>query len=118
MVSRTKDRARDPLSLVVADATRPGHAVNMLTEERLCKRRSGAASMQLYGGCAPLPRLLFQIPEPQSSQILRAACAKPSAQSLGDARTCVSSYGIRHQLAKVLKKSWVHIVTFCVVGGH
>eukprot|EP00964_Phaeocystis_antarctica_P010056 scaffold5489_cov64-Phaeocystis_antarctica.AAC.1 len=63
----------------------------MLTDERLCKRRSGAASMQLYGGCAPLPAAL---PEPQSSQILRAACAKPSAQSLGDARTCVSSYGI------------------------
>eukprot|EP00964_Phaeocystis_antarctica_P050909 scaffold29661_cov35-Phaeocystis_antarctica.AAC.1 len=63
----------------------------MLTEERLCKQRSGAASMQLYGGCAPLPAAL---PEPQSSQTLRAACAKPSAQSLGDARTCVSSYGI------------------------
>eukprot|EP00964_Phaeocystis_antarctica_P074436 scaffold45753_cov97-Phaeocystis_antarctica.AAC.9 len=66
-------------------------ASNMLTEERLCKRRSGAASMQLYGGCAPLPAAL---PEPRSSQILRAACAKPSTQSLGDARTCVSSYGI------------------------
>eukprot|EP00964_Phaeocystis_antarctica_P016667 scaffold9172_cov52-Phaeocystis_antarctica.AAC.3 len=55
----------------------------MLTEERLCKRRSGAASMQLYGGCAPLPAAL---PEPQSSQILLAACARPSAQCIGIAR--------------------------------
>ena len=28
--------------------TRPGHAVNMLTEERLCKRHPGAASIQLH----------------------------------------------------------------------
>ena len=40
--------------------------------------------------CAPLPAAL---PEPQSSQILRHACTQPAAQSPGDARTCVSSYG-------------------------
>eukprot|EP00964_Phaeocystis_antarctica_P025511 scaffold14346_cov40-Phaeocystis_antarctica.AAC.1 len=34
--------------------------------------------------CAPLPAAL---PEPQSSQILRHACAQPAAQSPGDART-------------------------------
>eukprot|EP00964_Phaeocystis_antarctica_P126580 scaffold90257_cov69-Phaeocystis_antarctica.AAC.2 len=56
----------------------------MLTGERLCKRRhAGAAFMQLYGGCAPL---LAALPEPQSSQILRHAWAKPAAQSPGDAR--------------------------------
>ena len=63
----------------------------MLAEERLCKRRSDAASMQLYGGGAPLPAALL---EPPSSQILRAACGKLSAQSLGGVWTCVSSYGI------------------------
>ena len=41
--------------------------------------------------CVPLPAAL---PEPQCSQILRHACAQPAAQSPGDARTCVSSYGI------------------------
>ena len=50
-------------------------------------RRSTHAAPRL---CAPLPAAL---PEPQSSQILRAACAQPAAQSPGDARTCVSSYG-------------------------
>ena len=49
--------------------------------------------------CAPLPAAL---PEPQSSQILRAACAMPSAQSLGDAQTFVSVWD---QLGKVLKNS-------------
>ena len=33
------------------------------------------------------------LPEPQSSQISRHACAQPAAQSPGDARTCVSSCG-------------------------
>jgi hypothetical protein len=41
-------RARPALG---AWATRPGHAVNMLAEERRCKRHPGAASMQLHG-CA------------------------------------------------------------------
>eukprot|EP00964_Phaeocystis_antarctica_P014356 scaffold7908_cov63-Phaeocystis_antarctica.AAC.3 len=58
-----------------ACATRPGHAVNMLTDERRSARHPGAASMQLHGtvhharhtaGCSRLP-------EPQSSQILRHA---------------------------------------------
>jgi hypothetical protein len=40
--------------------------------------------------CAPLPAAL---PDPQSSQILRHACAQPAAQSPSDARTCVSWYG-------------------------
>ena len=39
-------RARPALG---ACATRPGHAVNMLAEERLCKRHPGAAPMQLHG---------------------------------------------------------------------
>jgi hypothetical protein len=39
-------RARPALG---ACATRPGHAVNMLAEERRCKRHPGAASMQLHG---------------------------------------------------------------------
>ena len=46
--------------------------------------------------CAPLPAAL---PEPQSSQILRHGRLRPArrAQSPGDARTYVSSYGaIRH----------------------
>ena len=43
--------------------------VHALAEERLCKRRSDAASVQLYGGGAPLPAALL---EPPSSQILRA----------------------------------------------
>ena len=32
-----------------ACATRPGHAVNILTDERRSKRHPGAASMQLHG---------------------------------------------------------------------
>jgi len=39
MVSRTKERALDPL--VGACATRPGHAVNMLTDERRSARHPG-----------------------------------------------------------------------------
>ena len=48
MVCRTKERARDPLS-VPALLALPGHAVNMLTDERRSARHSGAASMQLHG---------------------------------------------------------------------
>jgi len=61
-------------------ATRPAWprvAVNMLDEERRCKRHPGAASMAAPRLCAPLPAAL---PEPQSSQILRHACAQPAAQ--------------------------------------
>jgi hypothetical protein len=50
-VSRTKERVRDPLLVPALIATRPGHAVNMLAEERRCKRHPGAASMQLHS-CA------------------------------------------------------------------
>ena len=49
-------RARPALG---ACATRPGHAVNMLAEERRCKRHPGAASMQLHG-CARHCRQLCQ----------------------------------------------------------
>jgi hypothetical protein len=49
-------RARPALG---ACATRPGHAVNVLTEECLCKRHPGAASMQLHG-CARHCRQLCQ----------------------------------------------------------
>eukprot|EP00964_Phaeocystis_antarctica_P097496 scaffold63615_cov53-Phaeocystis_antarctica.AAC.1 len=44
-------RARPALDLTGACATRPGHAVNMLTDERRRARHPGAASMQLHG-CA------------------------------------------------------------------
>jgi hypothetical protein len=49
-------RARPALG---AWATRPGHAVKMLAEERRCKRHPGAASMQLHG-CARHCRQLCQ----------------------------------------------------------
>jgi len=55
MVSRTKERALDPL-LVPALPDLGGHAVNMLAEERRCKRHPGAASMQPHG-CARHCRL-------------------------------------------------------------
>eukprot|EP00964_Phaeocystis_antarctica_P161893 scaffold135146_cov66-Phaeocystis_antarctica.AAC.2 len=48
MVSRTKERALDPL-LVPALLAGPGHAVNMLTDERRSARHPGSASMQLHG---------------------------------------------------------------------
>ena len=73
-------RARPALG---ACATRPGHAVNVLAEEpaplQATPWRSIHAAPRL---CAPLPAAL---PEAQSSQILRAACAQPAAQSPGDA---------------------------------
>eukprot|EP00964_Phaeocystis_antarctica_P141093 scaffold106085_cov32-Phaeocystis_antarctica.AAC.1 len=63
----------------------------MLTDEHRSARHPGSASMQLHGTARhTLPAAL---PEPQSSQILRHACAQPAAQSPGDGRTCVSSYG-------------------------
>jgi len=42
-----------------ACATRPGHAVNILTDERRSKRHPGAASMQLHGNACHC-RLLCQ----------------------------------------------------------
>jgi hypothetical protein len=47
MVSRTQERALDPLLVpaLLALAT----PLNMLAEERRCKRHPGAASMQLHG---------------------------------------------------------------------
>eukprot|EP00964_Phaeocystis_antarctica_P087122 scaffold55240_cov58-Phaeocystis_antarctica.AAC.2 len=92
MVSRTKERAREPLSLLTlkyspwprrqyVDGGTPLQATFWCSIH--------AALRRVRRHC----RLLCQ--EPQSSRILRAACARPSAQSLGDARTCVSSYGIR-----------------------
>ena len=83
-------RARPALG---ACATRPGHAVNMLAEERRCKRRPGAASMQLHG-CARHCRQLC-LTEPQSSHSnLACRLRQPAAQSPGEGRTCVSSYGV------------------------
>eukprot|EP00964_Phaeocystis_antarctica_P023128 scaffold12923_cov64-Phaeocystis_antarctica.AAC.6 len=62
----------------------------MLTDERRSKEATPWRSIDAAPRhCAPLPAAL---PEPQSSQILRAACAQPAAQSPDDARTCVSSY--------------------------
>ena len=74
------ERALDPL-LVPALYTRPGDAVNMLTEGRLCKRHTGAASTQHPCSCARHCRLLCQR-QPQSFQILRAACAQPAAHTV------------------------------------
>eukprot|EP00964_Phaeocystis_antarctica_P055799 scaffold32855_cov66-Phaeocystis_antarctica.AAC.1 len=59
----------------------------MLTDERRSKRhatpwRSIDAAPR---HCAPLPAAALS--EPQSSQILRAACAQPAAQSPDDALT-------------------------------
>jgi hypothetical protein len=60
IVSISVPRGVDPAALG-ACATRPGHAVNMLAEERLwlCKQHRGAASMQLHG-CARHCRQLYQ----------------------------------------------------------
>eukprot|EP00964_Phaeocystis_antarctica_P032832 scaffold18606_cov60-Phaeocystis_antarctica.AAC.5 len=77
-------RARPALG---ACATRPGHAVNMLTEERL----KSASDTLVQHSCSS-PRQCAPHCQSLRSQILRAACAQPAAQSLGDARTCVSSY--------------------------
>ena len=67
-------RARPALG---AWATRPGHAVNMLAEERRCKRRPGAASMQ---------RLMqrFQTAVPPYARHCRQLC-----QSLRALKSCV-----------------------------
>jgi hypothetical protein len=77
-------------------------ALPTLATPSICWLRSAAASdtlaqhrsMQLHG-CARHCRQLChsQSLRGQSSQILRAACAQPAAQSPGDGRTCVSSYG-------------------------
>ena len=100
-VSRTKKRARDPLLVPALPA---------LATPSICWLRSAAASVKrqptpwrsIHAAprlCAPLPAAL---PEPQSSRILRAACAQPAAQSPGDGRTCASSYGV--SWASSLKK--------------
>ena len=61
-------------------------------------------SMRAPRHCAPLPAAL---PEPQSSQISRNACAQPAAQSPGDAPR-----HLRHVCVLVcmgLGASWAHI---------
>ena len=88
-------RARPALG---ACATRPGHAVNMLAEERLCKRHPGAASMQLHG-CARHCRQLCQSLTEHSNLACRLRPA--TAQSPGGGRTCVSSYGVSWGLGKL-----------------
>eukprot|EP00964_Phaeocystis_antarctica_P046065 scaffold26561_cov86-Phaeocystis_antarctica.AAC.2 len=49
MVSRTNDQGARARPALGACATRPGHAVNMLTDERRSARHPGSASMQLHG---------------------------------------------------------------------
>ena len=68
-----------------ACATRPDHAVDMLAEERLCKRHPGWRSIHAAPRlCAPELSYLISYPTAgssarasQSTQILRAACAQP-----------------------------------------
>ena len=95
MVSRTKERAREPLLVLPA--------LPALVAQSTCWLRS-AATARLQGSdvlaqhpCSSTAyarhyRLLFL--EPQSIalkyQICRSACAKPTAQSPDGARTCVS----------------------------
>ena len=74
-----------------ACATRPGHAVNMLLDERRSARHPGAASMQLHGTACHC-RLLCQSLSALKSRATLAP-SPPAAQSPGDARTCVSSLG-------------------------
>jgi hypothetical protein len=64
-------------------------------EERLCKRKSPWRSTHAAPRlCAPLPAA----PSARASELSNLAgrlvrCAQPAAQSPGDGRTCVSSYG-------------------------
>ena len=83
MVSRTKERARDLLSV-------PG--LPALVTQSTCWLRSAAASDNLAQHihaaprlCASL-RLLCQSPRALTSSV-HAACTKPAAQSPGDAQT-------------------------------
>eukprot|EP00964_Phaeocystis_antarctica_P131706 scaffold95668_cov81-Phaeocystis_antarctica.AAC.1 len=93
MASRQQDQGAHARPALGACATRPGHAVNMLTNERRSKRRPRAASMQLHG-TARHCRLLCQSLELSNLACgLRPRTAQPAAQSPDDARTCVSSYG-------------------------
>ena len=100
MVSRTKERALDPLFWCLryppwSHRHKGLWSVNMLAEERRCKRHPGAtfihAALRL---CAPLPAAL---PELQSSQILRAAwlrpqpAAQPHSRRVMPEHMCVSS---------------------------
>ena len=92
--SRTKERALDLLSV-------PG--LPALVTPSICWLRSAAASDTLAQHpcsstavrASPLPAAL---PEPQSSQTLRAACAQPAAQSgrrvMAEHKAYVSSYGV------------------------
>jgi len=95
----TKERAaRDPLSAPDLSALWSRTAVNMLAEERRCKRRPGWCSIHAAPPsprlCAPLPAL--GLPQPQSSQILRAAAwvapSQPHSRLVRN-RTCMSSCG-------------------------
>jgi hypothetical protein len=103
-------RARPTLG---ACATRPVHAVNMLAEERRCKRHPGAASMQLHG-CAVRAscRHAAALPEPQSSALKSCVPLAPSqgrtsllSLAPGDGRTmCELVWG---ELGKFVNKRQV-----------
>ena len=73
-------RARPALG---ACATHPGHTVNMLAEERRCKRHPGAASFHAAPRlCAPLPAALPQ-PEPQRTELSNLACRlRPASRTV------------------------------------
>jgi hypothetical protein len=97
MVSRTKERALDPLLVPALPALACGHAVN------ICWLRSASASDTLAHSIRAAPRLCQSLRALKSCSILRAACAQPAAQSPGDGRTCVSSY-FWGKLGKFVKK--------------
>eukprot|EP00964_Phaeocystis_antarctica_P104998 scaffold70084_cov65-Phaeocystis_antarctica.AAC.2 len=87
--SDQRARARPALG---ACATHPGHAVNMLTDERRSARHPGAASMQLHG-TAHHCRLRCSARASKLSNL--APRLRPARRTVapGDARTCMSSYG-------------------------
>ena len=74
-----------------ACATRPGHAVNMLLDERRSARHPGAAyrcnstALRTTAGCSARASEL--------SNLAPRLRPQPAAQSPGDARTCMSSCG-------------------------
>jgi hypothetical protein len=106
-----------------ACATRPDHAVDMLAEERLCKRHPGWRSIHAAPRlCAPELSYLISYPTAGSSARDSRGCARhcrqlcqsltehsnlacrlrpATAQSPGGGRTCVSSYGVSWGLGKL-----------------
>eukprot|EP00964_Phaeocystis_antarctica_P137290 scaffold101806_cov48-Phaeocystis_antarctica.AAC.2 len=101
MVSRTKERALDPL--LVPALLGPGHAVNMLTEltdERRSKRHPGRSIDAAPRHCAPLPAAL---PSARASELSNLACRlRPASRTVAGRcpNMCELSYGARLSLAR------------------